>query len=86
MKIRARPADDAWQCGEGTAVDRKVLELRATSRRTSPSKGKTHGSMTTGDSPIGSNSQHRLSDQVSANTNFLGRARRGEFWSALRVR
>src|SRR6516165_8911553 len=25
--------------------------------------------MTTGDSPIGSNSQHRLSDQVSANTN-----------------
>jgi integrase len=32
--------------------------------------------MTTGDSPIGSNSQHRLSDQVSANTdppiNFHG--------------
>src|SRR6516164_3704232 len=27
--------------------------------------------MTTGDSPIGSNSQHRLSDQVSANTCHL---------------
>jgi transposase len=31
-------------------------------------KGKPHGSMTTDDSHIGSNSQHRLSDQVSANT------------------
>src|SRR5262245_54684888 len=33
--------------------------------------------MTTGNSHIGSNSQHRLSDQVSANTDQLNQALRG---------
>ena len=37
-------------------------------RRATTGKGKTHGGMTTHDNHIGSHSQHRLSDQVSANT------------------
>src|SRR6516165_2111340 len=42
--------------------------------------------MTTGDSPIGSNSQHRLSDQVSANTPLIlcGAAMGGTTTSAQR--
>src|SRR5215472_15485544 len=36
--------------------------------RATTGKGKTHGGMTTRDSHIGSHYQHRLSDQVSANT------------------
>ena len=44
------------------------------SRRPTTSKGKTHGGMTTLDSHMGSDSQHRLSDQISANTIHARRA------------
>src|SRR6516225_7687198 len=43
------------------------------SQRATTGKGKTHGGMTTVDSIIGSHSQHRLSDQVSANTHYAHR-------------
>src|SRR5215472_4172204 len=39
--------------------------------RATTGKGKTHGGMTTRDSHIGSHCQHRLSDQVPANTLVL---------------